>query len=527
LVVRDGDLYLLGRDEVGPAAEDYVGAKGTCRAMVTFLERFCGVRWLAPTPIGTVVPPGPDLAVPGTLDETVVPAFGYGWGRAIYGVRNPASFANNWRSAVRIYTLGGHEWNVWVPVEKYYATHPEYFALINRVRSSSPSSYLCTSNPDVKRLIVAGIRAKFDAGYDWVELGQADSYQRCQCAICEALDNYRGGIGGILDNPTFWFETLRDNPCERILQLHRDVAAECLKSHPNKRVQILSYAPTLWPSKVFDHFPTNVVAELCTLDPRVVAAWRAQASWLTAYVYYWGSYHTAGLGPKFTAAQVAQSLRSLRDQGFQGVYFCGAGECWGLEGPAYYACGRLLANPDQDPQALVAEYCQGLYGPAATTMISFFQALDARVQLYSGIEARPGNTNHVEQVYCEMYPQATLDGLDSLLSTAESQATNGPAHDWVHLTRMSFDYVKLTAQAFSQYRAYKAQRNLANLTPLQQTVGAWLALRNQIINLSPTDINRWFPGQDSWVRFFNSSATVNCAPFTLNFAQLIAQFGGY
>src|SRR5439155_18271274 len=47
------------------------------RAALTFLEEFCGVRWLVPSPLGEVIPQRKDVFVPDDLDRTVVPAFAY------------------------------------------------------------------------------------------------------------------------------------------------------------------------------------------------------------------------------------------------------------------------------------------------------------------------------------------------------------------------------------------------------------------------------------------------------------------
>ena len=66
--------------------------------------------------------------------------------------------------------------------------------------------------------------------------------------------------------------------------------------------------------------------------------------------------------------------------------------------------------------------------------------------------------------------RATLDRLESLLSTAEKRATNSPASDWVHLTRLTFNYVKLTAQGFSQYRWFKSAPDMAKYRAMSATV---------------------------------------------------------
>lgn len=523
MVVKGERVFLLGRDEPGVRVSADIGPKGTCRAAVTFLEMYCGVRWLAPTAIGAFVPKHKDIVLPSDVDQTIVPAFGYASGRAVYGWTCPAAYANNFRTALRLYTPGGDTWSTFVPVAKYYQDHPEYFALINGQRSSSKENHLCTSNPDVNRLLLEGIRAKFDEGYDLVQLAQSDGYQRCECPTCEAMDTYRGWQS----TEKYLYEVLRENPCERVLMLHRDVAEECLKSHPDKKVHILIYCPTCWPSKKFEKFPDNVVLEVCHQDPRVIAAWRGKAKAFSAFVYWWGTYNAPGPGPKYTAAQVAASLRYLRDSGFQGIYFCGAGECWGLEGHAYYACGKLLGNPDLDPQALVQEYCDGLFDKAAPAMFKFFQALDKRVQLYAALRNVGSTTNNPEHAYTVMYPPASLSELDTLLSHAESLADTDRSRDWVRLSRLSFDYVELTANAFGASTLFRASPSRETLLKLRQEVEGWRAYRDKILNLPHEDVARWFPGYSNWQAFFKSNGSqrsVLGAPFNLDFEKMLAQY---
>jgi hypothetical protein len=523
MAVKGDTLFLVGHDEQGVGKADYKAPKGTCRAAATFLEDFCGVRWLVPTPMGEVVPAVKDIVVPSDLDRTIVPAFVYANGRFIYGAKTPAAYANNFREALRLYTAGGHTWPVFVSVSKYYKDHPEYFALINGQRCNTEWNHLCTTNPDVKRLLLEGLRGKFDDGYDWAQLAQSDGYRRCECPNCEALDNYRG----YESNEKYIYETLRDNPCERILLLHRDIAEECLKSHPNKVVHILIYGPTRWPSKKFDKFPDNVVLELCDQDPRIIAAWQGKAKAFTAYVYYWGTYNAPGPGPKFTAAQAADQLRFLRDSKIQGIYFCGGGECWGLEGHAYYACGKLLGNPDLDPKALVQEYCDGLFGKAAPAMLRFFEALDGRVRLFAYLKKGGPYLNNAESVYIALYPPAVLDRLEALLRQAEALADDDRSRTWVGLSRMTFDYVKLTANSFTLYRAFQVNKSRASLSQLQQVVTQWRAHRDKILGLPKKEINAWFPGHGLWVEFFKTGGHLNSvirAPFDWDFERMMAKY---
>src|SRR5205807_3460513 len=47
-----------------------------------------------------------------------------------------ASFANNFRSAIRIRSYGSDSYYSWLPAAKYFKAHPESFALINGKRTA-------------------------------------------------------------------------------------------------------------------------------------------------------------------------------------------------------------------------------------------------------------------------------------------------------------------------------------------------------------------------------------------------------
>jgi len=189
LIVRGRVLYLIGRETPNPEPKRKsmwrAGAKGTCRAVTKFLEDVLGVRWLVNAPEGKYVPKTRDVVVSDTLSTRFSPAFAFVIGRILYG--GPATIANNTRTSVSVLTYGGHSYNEWVPTEKYFKTHPEYFALIDGKRVGA-GNHLCTSNPEVRELLKRGLFSDFDKGYEWVQLMQEDGYQRCQCPKCEALD---------------------------------------------------------------------------------------------------------------------------------------------------------------------------------------------------------------------------------------------------------------------------------------------------------------------------------------------------
>ena len=498
LVVKGQTLFLIGRDTPGVAGRTDLGAKGSARAAVQFLERFLAIRWLVPSPQGEVVPRTKHLAVPDGLNVESTPAFAYGHGRNLYGIGTPAWLANNFRTAIRIYSAGGHTWNVWVPCAKYKDTNPEYFALIGGKRSPSEGNHLCATNPEAKQLLLDGITGRFAEGYEWAQLGQSDGYQPCRCPACEALDSYTSGAPGKPRRWEFGHASDPEHPCERILVPHKWLVDECLKRYPDRMVHLLVYGPTTWPSKKFGRFGDNVVAEVCGPTPETLAAWKDKARALTVYVYYWGYYHPAGIGPKFGPKQVADEIRMLRQNNVIGIYYCGGGEDWGLEGPAYWTAGRMMGDPGLDHEALLKEYCDGLYGEAAPAMLRFFTTLYTLLE--QEVPRLPG-CSRAETEFATRYPPAVLTRLESLLSAAEAQATSERSKGWIRLTRDAFDYLAINARMYTLYRAYMTHKTPENLLQVKAEVDAWKAWRQKILGYDRAYTNTWYPGWDIAVAF--------------------------
>jgi len=493
LAVKGTTLFLIGRDTAGVGPRTYLGAKGSARAAVQFLERFLGIRWLVPSPQGEVVPQTDRVSVPDDLNVESTPAFAYGHGRYLYGAATPASLANNFRTSVRIYTAGGHTWNVWVPYAEHKDTHPDYFALIGGKRSPSEGNHLCATNPEVQQLLLKGLTEKFGAGYEWAQLGQSDGYQPCRCPTCEAMDTYCSGPKAGKRRWEFGHASHPDHPCERILVPHKWLVDQCAAKFPDGTVHLLVYGPTTWPSRKFDRFGDTVVAEVCGPTPEKLAAWKDKVRAMTVYVYYWGTYHPAGLGPKFGPGQIADEIRMLHENNVIGVYYCGGGEDWGLEGPAYYTAGRLMGDPSLDPEALVKEYCDGLYGKAAPTMLRFFSLL------YEVLEQeipRLPDCSRAETEYATRYPPTLLVRLEALLLAAEAQAASDRAKGWVRLTREAFDYLKINARMYAFYRAYMANKTPENLLQVKAEVDAWKAWREKVSAYDRAHTNVWYPGWD-------------------------------
>ncbi len=476
----------------------HLGARGTCKAVVTFLEDHCGVRWFLPSPDGERVPPQTTLSVPRNLDRTVVPVFAYSHGRYPYGVGTPASFANNFRTAIKIRSYGGHSYYSWLPAEKYFKDHPEYFALINGKRTAD-GNHLCGSNPEVRDILIREIRSEFDAGYDWVQLGQEDNYSRCQCERCEALDNYRD------QSPPDWyemydqegFERLARHRCERLLLLHKAIADACRQSHPSKTVHLLVYRQTLLPSEKFESFGDNVVGEMCNINPQALLPWQGKVRAFTCYLYWFDITLGHGLGLHTTPKQAAARIRYLRDWKFIGLYQI-PDTNWGLSGPVYWTIGKCLGNPDLDPDKLLDEYCRGVFEDAAPAMRQFFGLLYGR-------EIVPLERYSAADQHVLHYPPAFVLQLEEPLREAEAAAQTERARMHVRLTREHFDYLKHVSFMLVAYQAHQADPSEANRAALLQRRDAFENWRRHIVELDDAYVARWFPGNDQFVNFLTAN----------------------
>ena len=523
LRVKGRILFLLGHDDAGTKTHDWVGARGSNRAVIKLLEDHAGVRWFLPSPHGELVPRRNNLQVPANLDAHFQPAFAYSDGRSVYDVnilnepgKSLSAQANNYRKAVKA-APGGHTYYAAVSADQYFEKHPEYFALIGGKRTKQ-GNHLCTSNPDVKRLLIQYMRSRYEQGLDWVSLGQEDGFRRCQCDRCEKLDNYRftdweadrrkRGI------PVRWepFQrtVLRDRPCERLLLLHKDIADAIAESHPTKMVMLMAYAPTAWPSKKIPHFGKQVIAEMMNLNPEYIDAWRGKVAGFTGFTYWFNTQCPMGVNLHMTAEEVTARLRYLHKSGFMAISLDPAGN-WGLEGPLNYLMGRLLGDPSQDHKAIVAEYCRGVFEDASQPMMRFFELLQQRLAQVipipdTDIAADIRNTQlprwlTTSQMYLSMYPPDVLGTLESHLSEAEKLARTERARGWVRLSRDHFDFIKLLTEMLISYRAFQVRASVENRTELKQTVDRFEDYRIRIISYSKEYTDRWFPGHGTFCKW--------------------------
>lgn len=531
LQVKENVLYLIGRDSTREIqGRPLVGARGTARAVLTLLEDFCGVRWFLPTPEGEFVPQARNISVPQDLSKTIVPAFAYSDGRPAYspgflgdGGDTPASIINNFRLSLAVMT-GGHTYYHAVPADRYFDEHPEYFALIGGKRIGT-GNHLCSTNPEVKVLLLQWTRERLDEGIDWVSIGQEDGYLRCECPACEQMDLFRYSSSDGAWEP-FQFTRLRDTPCERLFVLHKWVVDEVHKSHPDRKVHLMCYAPTAWPSKQIPHFGDNVIGELTNLEPEYIEAWKDKVGGLTGQVIWFNIQCPMGMNVHATPREVAEKIRYLHRNGFIGLAQY-AETNWGLQGPVFYVLGKLMGDPTRDHRALMEEYCRGVYGEVGGTMLAFFDLLYARleevlpqaVEDFSGRNTKLPRWITTTEMYLMMYPPRVLNQLDGLLQTAEREADTERSRGWVRHTRDYFDFSRLLTHALISHRAFQANPSRENRLELSERVEDFDAYRIKILTYPKEYTDRWFPGHGQFCNWMTADCRKETETYYVSWDQ--------
>ena len=70
---------------------------------------------------------------------------------------------------------------------------------------------------------------------------------------------------------------------------------EVAKSRPDKKVILMCYAPTAWPSKMVSYFGDNVVGEIMHPNPEIMEAWSDKVNGQLAYTCWFNTQCSMGV----------------------------------------------------------------------------------------------------------------------------------------------------------------------------------------------------------------------------------------
>ncbi len=363
------DIVLLGRPP-----------RGTLYAVNTFLDDVVGCRWWTSTE--SFVPKTPDLSVP-ALDVNYAPRLRYreAFYRDAFEARYAARSKCNGHFARCGAELGGHysfagfvhTFYPFLPPEKYFKDHPEWYSLLGGKRTTERAQ-LCLTNEEMRNEFVKNALARLKAtpGAGIISISQNDWHGQCQCEKCKAIDAAEG------------------SPAGSLLKFVNAVAAEIEKEYPDVLVETLAYQYTRKPPRTVRP-RRNVIIRLCSIECSFsqpldegkqnkkfrddIEGWSKIAPRLFVwdYVTNFSNYilphpNMRVLGPNIRFF-VKNNVIGLFEQGDAGSTI---GDFVRMRA---WVLAHLMWKPERDEQALIREFIEGYYGPAAPHLLEYLKII--------------------------------------------------------------------------------------------------------------------------------------------------------
>jgi len=389
-------------------------ARGALNGVYDFLTDNAGVLWTRSTDFGTLYENQPTL-VANKIDYREKSPFKLrGWhttgsgkaGEFHADADSESMLARNKLNAKlaeignidyweRQYALGlnpvllGHNLDFWLPNEKYFADHPDYYNEINGeyVPVSLEHSQINFYHPDVPGVIANEMRQLLSVqDMDYLGVGIMDNQVFDQGQLSRQPFTTPDGLVVQPEDPayksTVFFTFLNK------------IAADIKTTHPNVKITTFAYFFTDTPPKVELEDNIIIVMAPAAEDVRVpfntsdqnnsnysyklkLESWVQKTHNILMYNYY-GCCAT-DIYERPIAEKVQADVQYYRDLGILGVLPEGQldnGVVWGVNALQYWLINQLFWNPDADLEALKTEFLEKAYGAAAESMRTYYELIE-------------------------------------------------------------------------------------------------------------------------------------------------------
>jgi len=486
IAANDKHLVIAGRDIWAPGnlvlkRERYTvyGMQqeyGTANAVYTFIQDFLDVRWLWPGELGIDVIEKKTIAFEPfvyryaprlrsrrglfqfCLPHAAKPHSNRGYGHSDDWVRRQRIMLDS------LYVHPGHAFKDWWG--RFHETLPKYFALQpdgTRGGGDSPYPYakmvkLCQSNPAVWRQWLRDVETQIaeDPALTCFSAQPNDGYGlgHCVCENCKAWDEPGADL-----RPFIWSGVMKRAPA--LSDRHVTFANHCARllkeRFPDKdyRVSMLAYGNSR-PAPLRAVPAGNVIINNCsnffwgldvmdkdTVDEKTYAQEYANWGKVTENQIWrpnpgnpagWW----AGL-PEITPERTMESFQFAIDNHCIGIIVDSILEQWATQGPLYYVLAKMTWDPSQDWRAVMDEYYQRGFGPAAPTIKAYWQLIeDSRNRLIDDYPSVPRG-------FLEVYDDAFFKKTYALLDQAVAQVADAQEkyRKRVEFVRAGLDFTRL------------------------------------------------------------------------------------
>ncbi len=292
------------------------------------------------------------------------------------------------KRGIRIYS-SQHGFQYFIPPDKYFADHPEYYALLpgagTNAMQRQPKQF-CTYNSEALKIYTEGC-LDFMRRHPEVDIfcpGPDDGYDWCMCDLC----------GG--DRPWRVYPE-KQWGSDRLMHAVNAVAERVAQEFPNRPIQYFGYVATgEFPEResplpnvmamlaFFERSGSDITAaqryrqcpDISAYYRENIRKWVSRVPEVLVYEYYCGR-ASEEARPFVRMTTMVNSLRFMAEQGVKGVITQGLYAWWRPHLVNHYLFAELLWNVNADADARLAHFCRRRYGPAAASMLECFRRMDA------------------------------------------------------------------------------------------------------------------------------------------------------
>ena len=260
-----------------------------------------------------------------------------------------------------------HTFHKFVPEEKYYKEHPEYFALKGKKRLPTQ---LCLSNEKVYEIVRDSVQSFFkrNPNASVISVSQNDNQQYCEDVNCKKIDDEEGG------------------PTGSMIRFVNRIAAD----FPDKIISTLAYQYTRKPSKTkplqnvlitlcsIECDRSGPIEEKCTDFADDIRGWNKITNNIRIWDYT--TQFTNFLAPFPNMHTLQPNLRFFRDNHAKWVFEQHSNNPSELFELRSYVMAKLLWNPDYNLDDLISEFTKGYYEEAGIFVKKYIDLIHEEIK---------------------------------------------------------------------------------------------------------------------------------------------------
>lgn len=347
--------------------------KSTLNAVYTFLENQLGCRFYAPD--AEDVPKQQKITIDRKLDYSYTPEITTRTvhSRLYYQNEDFADKRKVTYDAFPGYVSSArvHTFHHFVPKDRYYEAHPEYYALRGDRRVPTQ---LCLTNEAVFNIVRDTVATLLEENPDAkvISVSQDDNQQYCQCGPCQAIHDHEGSPSGSMI--TFVNKVAESFPDVQISTLayqYTRKAPKHIKPKENVLITLCS----------IECDRSASIGEKCNEFANDLIAWGEKTNNIRIWDYT--TQFTNFLAPFPNIHTLQPNIQLFRDNNAKWIFEQHSQNPSELFELRSYLMAKLLWNPDVSVDSVMNEFMDGYYEEAATYVGNYIRMVHEEIQIDS------------------------------------------------------------------------------------------------------------------------------------------------